>query len=191
MISAEKTIGEERIAVGTVAGKRVIVGQEVAEFAGRFVTAYRIAADGLGLGLQSPFSQLELTAKVTAGKLVATGTGTGGKPVSLSAPIPPGAFFAGPGIGGALALGEHLAGLAPGAKRQLLAIELTTFPSPAVAPLRYDVERKPDAGGHRIYAVTTTQGGVSISGDLVLDAAGFVVSQSLGPPVNVTFKRRP
>jgi len=190
LISAEKPIGEERVAITVVAGKRVIVGQEVAEFSGRFETSYRIAADGVALGQHSPFSQLDLTGKVTAGKLVATGTGPGGKPLSLSAPIPPGAFLSGPGIGGALVLAEHLAGLAPGAKRQLLAIELTTFPAPAVAPLRYDVERKPDAGGHRVYAVTATQGSLSVTGNLVLDAAGFVVSQTLDPPINLSFRRR-
>jgi amidohydrolase family protein len=190
LTSAEKPVGEERVAVGTVAGKRVIVGQEVAEFGGRFETSYRIAADGLALGQRSQFGQIEMTGKAAGGKLVATGTGPGGKPVSLSAPIPAGAFFTGPGIGGALVLAEHLGGLAPGAKRQLLAIELTTFPALAVAPLRYDVERKPDAGGHRVYAVTITQGRLSVTGDLVLDAAGFVVSHSLGAPVNLSFRRR-
>jgi hypothetical protein len=42
-----------------------------------------------------------------------------------------------------------------------------------------------------VFAVTTTQGGMSYSGELVVDAAGFVVSQRLGPPANVAFTRRP
>ena len=190
LISAEKTVGEERVAIGTVGGKRVIVGQEVADFGGRLEIHYRIAADGLSLTQRSPFGQLELTGKVTGRKLVATGTGTGGKPLSLSASIPPSAFLSATGIGGALALAEHLVGLAPGAKRHLLAIELTAFPAPAVAPLHYDVERKPDAGGHRVYAVTATEGGLSVTGELVLDTSGFVLSQTLGSPLNLTLRRR-
>ena len=41
-----------------------------------------------------------------------------------------------------------------------------------------------------MFAVTTTQGGTSFGGDLVVDAAGFVVSQRFGPPLNTTFTRR-
>jgi hypothetical protein len=64
------------------------------------------------------------------------------------------------------------------------------FPAAAIATIRYDVERKPDAGGQRVFAVTTIQGGTAIRGDIVLDTAGFVVSQQLGPPLNTTFTRR-
>lgn len=190
MLSAGKPIGEERLAVSLAGGKRVIVGQEVAEFAGRFETFYRIAPDGVTLGLSSPFLQLQLTGKVTGGKLVATGTGQGGKPLSLSEPLPAGAFLSGPGVGGSIALAEHLGGLATGRKATFVALNLTSFPSPAIAAITYDVERKPDASGHRVFAVTTTQGGTSFSGELVLDAAGFVISQRFGPPINLTFARR-
>jgi imidazolonepropionase-like amidohydrolase len=190
MQSADKPIGEERIAVSLAGGKRVIVGQEVAEFGGRFETTYRIAPDGVTLELRSPFSQLQLTGKVTGGKLIATGTGQAGKPLSLSEPIPAGAFLSGPGVGGSIALAEHLGRLAPGSKAKLLALNLTSFPAPSIAALHYDVERKPDAAGHRVFAVTTTQGGTSFSGELVLDAAGYIVSQQFGPPINLTFTRR-
>src|SRR4029078_10067037 len=101
-------IGEERIAVSLAGGKRVIVGQEVAEFGGRVETTYRIAPDGVTLEVRSPFSQLQLTGKVTGGKLVATGTGQAGKPLSLSEPVPAGAFLSGPGIGGTVALSADL-----------------------------------------------------------------------------------
>src|SRR5678815_5698066 len=84
MQSADKPIGEERIAVSLAGVKRVIVSQEVAEFGGRFETTYRIAPDGVTLELRLPFSQLQLTGKVTGGKLVATGIGQAGKPLSLS-----------------------------------------------------------------------------------------------------------
>jgi hypothetical protein len=191
MASAGTSIGEERIAVSLVGGKRVIVGQEVAEFAGRFETSYKIAPDAATLALTSPFANLQLDGKVTAGKLVATGTGPGGKPLSLSEPVPAGAFLSGPGIGGPIALAEKLTGMKPGDKRQFTALNLTSYPNPAIAALRYDVERKPDTGGNRVFAVTTSQGPISFSGDLVVDSAGFVVSQTIGPPLNVTYTRRP
>ena len=41
-----------------------------------------------------------------------------------------------------------------------------------------------------VFAITATQGGFAIHGDFVLDSAGFVVSQQLGPPLNTTFTRR-
>jgi hypothetical protein len=190
LASAGKPVGEERLAIGTVGGKRVIVGQEVAEFGGRFVTQYEIGPDSVALDLASPYTTLQLTGKITGGNLVATGTGQGGKPLSLSEPVPAGAFLSGPGIGGAIALAEHLAGMKPGQKRQLVALSLTSFPAAAIATIRYDVERKPDAAGHRVFAVATSQGGAAFSGDVVVDTDGFVVSQQLGPPINATFTRR-
>jgi hypothetical protein len=190
LVTADKPVGEERLAVGLVGGKRVIVGQEVAEFGGRFVTSYQIGPDTVALDLSSPYTTLQLTGKVTGGKLVATGTGDGGKPLALSEPVPAGAFLSGPGIGGTIALAEHLTGIKPGQKRQFAALNLTSFPAAAIAAIRYDVERKPDASGQRVFAVTTTQGGLAFSGDVVVDADGFVVSQQIGPPLNATFTRR-
>jgi hypothetical protein len=190
MMAGDKSIGEERIAVSLAGGKRIIVGQEVAEFAGRFETSYRIGPDGVTLALDSPFSKLQLTGKLAGGKLVATGTGQDGKPLSLSEPLPAGAFLSGPGVGGSVALAEHLGALGPGRKAEFVALNLTSFPSPAIAAIHYDVERKPDAAGHRVFAVTTTQGGTSFPGEIVLDSAGFLVSQHFGPPINLTFTRR-
>jgi len=191
LTSADKPIGEERLAVGVVGGKRVIVGQEVAEFAGRFEISYKIGPDSLALGLSSPFGSFQLAGVVTAGKLVATGTGIGGKPLSLSEPVPAGSFLSGPGLGGSIALAEKLTGMKPGTRRSFVALNLTSYPSAGIAALHYDVERKPDAGGHRVFAVTTSQGGTTVTGELVIDTAGFVVSQTLGPPINLTFTRRP
>jgi imidazolonepropionase-like amidohydrolase len=190
LATSGKPVGEERLAVGLVGGKRVIVGQEVADFAGRFVTSYEIGPDAVALDLASPYAELHLTGKITGGKLVATGTGTGGKPLSLSELVPAGAFLSGPALGGTVALAEHLSGIKPGERRQLSALVLSSYPVPGIATIRYDVERKPDAGGQRVFAVTATQGGFAIRGDLALDPAGFVVSQQLGPPLNTTFTRR-
>ncbi|HEX3759331.1 MAG TPA: hypothetical protein VHW23_11515 [Kofleriaceae bacterium] len=78
----------------------------------------------------------------------------------------------------------------PGQRRQLVALTVTSFPAAAIATVRYDVERKPDAAGQRAFTVTTTEGGATVTGDVVLDTAGFVVSQQFGPPLNTTFTRR-
>ena len=48
-----------------------------------------------------------------------------------------------------------------------------------------------DASGHRVFAVTTTIGTNVVPGELVVDADGFVVAQTIGPPLNLTFTRRP
>jgi imidazolonepropionase-like amidohydrolase len=188
--AADKPIGAARIAVSLVGGKRVIVGQEVADFGGRYVTSYKISPDAASFALASPFATVQLEGKVTGGKLVATGTGQGGKPLSLGEPVPAGGFLSGPDIGGSIAMAEKLVAMKPGDKRQLVALNLTSYPAPAIATIRYDVERKPDAAGNRVFAVTTTQGGIAFSGDLVLDRAGFVVSQTFGSPINLTFARR-
>jgi imidazolonepropionase-like amidohydrolase len=191
MTAAGKPIGEERLAVGVVGGKRVIVAQEVAEFAGRIVTSYKIGPDTTTLAMTSPFGSLQLAGQVTGGKLVATGTDRSGKPLSLSEPVPAGAFLSGAGIGSAIVLAEKLAGMKVGDKRQLASLELAYFPVASIAQVRYDVERKPDANGHRVFAIATTMGRNVASGELVVDDGGFVVSQTFGPPLNLTFTRRP
>lgn len=190
MAAAGKPVGEERLAIGVVGGKRVIVGHEVVDFAGRAVTSYEIGPDTVALDLAPPFPQLHLTGKITGGKLVATGTGEAGKPLSFSEPVPPGAFLSGSGLGDTFALAEHLAGIKPGERRQLVALSLASYPAPGIATIHYDVERKPDAADRRVFAVTITTGGFAIHSDVVLDTAGFVVSQQLGPPFNATFTRR-
>jgi hypothetical protein len=79
----------------------------------------------------------------------------------------------------------------PGTRRSFVALNLTSYPSAGIAALHYDVERKSDAGSHRVFAVTTSQTGTTFTGELVIDTAGFVVSQTFGPPINLTFTRRP
>jgi hypothetical protein len=190
LATAGKPVGEDRLAVGLVGGKRVIVGQEVTEFAGRFVTSYEIGPDSVAVDLASPYAQLHLTAKLTGGKLVATGIGQAGKPLSFSEPVPAGAFLTGPGIGDTFTLAERLSEIKPGERRQLVALSLTSYPTPGITAVHYNVERKPDAADQRVFAITITTGGFAVRSDVVLDRAGFVVSQQLGPPFNVTFTRR-
>jgi len=188
---AGKPVGEERLAVGIVGGKRVIVAQEVAELAGRIVMSYKIGPDTTTLAMTSPFGSLQLAGQVTGGKLVVTGTDRSGKLLSLSEPVPAGAFLSGPGIGGSIMLADKLAGMKVGDKRQLVSLELAYFPATAIASVSYDIERKPDANGHRVFAVTTTASKDVVSGELVVDDGGFVVAQTFGPPLNLVFTRRP
>jgi imidazolonepropionase-like amidohydrolase len=188
--AGDQSIGEDRVAIGMASGKRIIVGQEVAEFGGgKFVTSYRIAPGELSVGMVGPSQQVQLTGKVAGGKLVATGTGAGGKPLALSEPVPAGALLSGPGIGGLVALAAQLGPLAPGARRSFVALTFNVFPSAGIGTEHYDVERKPDAGGHRVYAITAATGGIKTSGDLEVDGDGMIVSQHLGPPLNVAFSR--
>jgi len=190
LISADKPIGEERVAVGQDGKRRVLTGQEVAEFSGRFVTTYQIGPDTVTLEVSSQYGELRLIGKVSGGKLAVTGTGAGGKPLAMTEPMPAGAFLTAPGVGGAIALADRLGGLKVGGKRQFTALGPTLFPTPGIGVTRYDVERKPDAGGQRVFGVSAVEGGTAYSADLVLDATGAVVSQRLGPPVGLAFIRR-
>jgi len=186
-----RPIGEERLAVGLTGGKRVIVAQVVAEFAGRIETTYKIGPDTATMAVKSPFGSIQLSGTVAGGNLVATGTDRTGKQLSLSEPMPAGGFLSGPGMGGSIMLAEKLAGMKVGDKRQLVSLELAYFPATTIAKVSYDVERKPDANGHRVFAVASKQGMGVVTGELVVDQAGFVVSQTLGPPLDLTFTRRP
>jgi hypothetical protein len=189
--AGDQTIGEERIAVGTTGKHHVIVAQEVVDSPGRMEIVYRLAHDATRMDVKTPFGSLSLDAKVDAGKLVATGTAVGGKPIALSEPLPKGAFLSAPGIGGSVELAGQLASLKVGARRTLHSLELGFFPQPKIEAAKYAVERKPDAGGHRIYAVTLEMGGQTIASELVVDAQGLPVSQTFGAPIDMKFVRRP
>jgi hypothetical protein len=191
MDMAGRSFGEERLAVALEGGKRVIAAQVVAEMPGRIETSYKIGADTTTLDVKSPFGTLALSGKVAAGKLVVTGTDGKGQPVSLAQRLPAGAFLSGPGIGGSIILAGKLTGMKVGGKRKLASLEISYFPATAIAMASYEVERKPDAGGHRVFAVTTRVGSDTATGDLVVDDQGFVVAQQLGPPMNLTVTRRP
>jgi imidazolonepropionase-like amidohydrolase len=191
MSIAGEEIGEERFAVGMVGKDRLIVGQQVAEFGGPVETSYRIGPDLVTLAVKSPFGALQVTGKVTAGTLVVTGTDRTGKPVSLHTTMPADAFLSGPGIGGTQVLAAKVAGMKVGDKRALRAVDLSYFPEIVINSASYDVERKPDANGHHVFAVATRLGGNAASGEMVLDDGGFVVGQTIGPPVNLKFERRP
>jgi hypothetical protein len=188
---AGRPLGEERLAVAVEGGKRVIAAQMVAEMPGRVEASYKIGPDTTTLDVKSSSGALALSGKLARGKLVVTGTDGKGQPVALTEQLPTGAFLSAPGIGGSIVLASKLTGMKVGARRKLASLEISFFPEPAIAAASYDVERKPDADGHRVFAVTTRMGKDTATGDLVVDDQGFVVAQQLGPPMNLTFTRRP
>ncbi len=187
---AGTTVGQERLVVGAAGGKRMIVGQ-IVDFSNLNETSYMIGTDTAAVAASHHTMKLELAGKIAAGALVVTGTDLGGKSVSLRAPVPAGAFLSGPGIGGSLRLVEQLAGMKRGSKRTLTSLELGYFPAVSILSTRYDVARKPDTGGRRVFAVTVTQSGASFTEELVVDNGGFVVAQTLGAPINTSVTRRP
>ena len=187
---AGKAIGEERHAVGQLApGKRAVVGQSVANYGVRVETHYSILPDAATVTAKSAFGEFTLSGKLTAGKLVVTGTDGTGQPVSLSAPFPSGALLSGPGLGGTVLLGDKLAGLPVGGKRTVVSLEISYYPKVEILQASSAVERKPDRNGHRVFAVATTAGKETSSDEFELDDAGLVIAQQVGPPANLSFER--
>jgi hypothetical protein len=78
-----------------------------------------------------------------------------------------------------------------GDKRALVSLELTYFPAIAIATSTLDIERKTDAGGQRVFAVTAKVNNNPETAEIVVDRDGFVVKHAIGPPMNLTFSRRP
>jgi hypothetical protein len=168
----------------------MIAGQ-IADLSEQVETSYQLGADTVTISAGYHAQTLALAGKVTAGTLVVTGHDLTGRPVSLTAPVPAGAILSIPGIVGSIALVERLAGMKLGATRTLTSLELGYFPAIAITAGRTRVERKPDRGGRRVFAIAATQGEATVPGELVVDADGSVVAQTLGAPVNTSFTRRP
>ena len=183
---------KERAAIGVIApGKRAIVGQMIANYGVQIATSYTLLPDATTLGVTSPRGTFELAGRRAAGKLVVTGNDVmTGKPVSLSAAFPAGAFLSGPGVGSALALADQLTGMKVGELRTRTSLAIAYYPEAAIASTDYRIERKPDAGDHRVFAVTSTTGALVSSSTLELDRDG-VVAWTIGAPLNTTFSRVP
>ncbi|HSS02264.1 MAG TPA: amidohydrolase family protein [Kofleriaceae bacterium] len=182
-------VAAERLAIVGAGTRRAIVG-EMIDPGSDLETTYRLAADRATIRGVYHTMTVELAASLTAGALVVTGADLAGVPVSLRAPLPAGVFLAGPGIGGTLALVERLAGMKPGARRTLASLELVHFPAVAITPVRYQVERKPDVDGHRVFRVATTRAEATVASELTVDRDGLLVGQSDGPPADTITTRR-
>ena len=183
-------VGQERLAIGGSGGKRMIAGQ-LADFTTGLDTSYQVAPATAAVAATYRTWPLAITGTLTAGALVVTGTDLRGRPVSLREPVPAGAFLSAPGIGGAFQLAAQLTGMKPGGQRTLASVELGYFPRIAIVATRYAVARRPDRDGHRVFAVAATARGATLTEELVVDAAGDVVAQTLGPPLATTITRRP
>jgi len=184
------TVGQERLAVGLDAGVRTIVGQ-IADLGGRTDTSYELGPDAVTVASTFHTMTVELRGKIAAGRLVVTGTDLTGKAVSRSEAVPAGAFLSGPGIGGASQLVAKLAGMKRGTRRTLTSIEVGSFPEIGIVTARHRIERKPDRGGHRVFAVATARDGGTVTGELVVDDGGSIIAQTFAPPVATTITRRP
>ena len=183
-------VGAEQLVVGTAGGKRTIAGRIFDPGTG-IETTYRLGQDRATVTAVYHTMTLDIAGTLSAGGLVVTGTDLTGEPVSLHAPAPAGAFLSGPGIGGALPLVDRLAGMTPGTRRTLSSLELGYFPPIAIIPARHEIERRPDAGGHRVFGVTTTRGGATVTSELVVDRDGFIVARTDDAPLDTTSTRRP
>lgn len=182
-------VGAERLVVGKAGGKRTIAGQ-IFDPGTWIETTYRLGQDRVTVtGLYHTMT-VDLTGTLTAGALVVTGTDLAGEPVSLRAPAPAGTFLSGPGIGGALSLVDRFAGMKPGTRRMLTSLELGYYPTISIISARHEIERRPDAGGYRVFGVTTTRDGATVTSELVVDRDGFIVARTDGAPVDTTVTRR-
>jgi imidazolonepropionase-like amidohydrolase len=192
LVQNGKTIAEERLATGTIPGGRAIVAQLAGDFGGgRVELQYRIAPAAASVSQKTVTGSLSLDARLDRGALVATGTDPRGAPLSLSEPVPAGTFLAGPGIGGSFPLAALVAPMKIGERRTFSSAELATFPRPSIQRMTHDVERKPDAAGLRVFAITSRPpSGFGFDSELVLDPAGGVVRHTFGPPLDFAYQRR-
>ncbi|HEY0987025.1 MAG TPA: amidohydrolase family protein [Kofleriaceae bacterium] len=165
---AGTSVAQERLVVSVVRGQRTVTGQ-LADLDSGDRTSYRFGPDAADISSTHHTIPLALAARRTAGKLVVTGTDLSGRPVSLSAPMPAGASLWAPAMGGALQLADRLADLKPGETRDVAALEIDYASSISIVPTRYHVERRPDAGGQRVFAVTATRRNARVTSELAVD----------------------
>ena len=183
-------VGAERVAVGAGA-TRTISGEIFDPGSSVETTTYRIGGDRAAVTGVYHTMKVDLAGVLSGGQLVVTGTDLTGKPVSLRAPAPAGAFLSGPGIGGTVALVDRLTGMRPRSRRRLTSLELGYFPAIEVVTARHRVERRPDRDGHRVFDVTTTRGADKLRSQIEVDAGGMVVTRTDSAPVDTVITRRP
>jgi imidazolonepropionase-like amidohydrolase len=185
----DKTVGEERLAVGRAGKQRVIVAQVVSDVPGRMEIAYRIAGQETSMSVKSSLGTIALAAKPEGGKLAATGTDVQGKPITTSEPITKDTFLAGPGIGGTIEMADKMSGMKVGEKRKAASLELAFFPNPHIEKGTYEIERKPDIDGKRAFTITYGFGSMTVASTLTLDDKGLPLRQVFGSPLDQTFVR--
>lgn len=182
-------VAAERLAVGRAAGHRTIAGQMFDPEAD-VETTYRLGPDRATVTAVYHMMKLDIAAARARGAVVVTGTDLAGAPVSLRASAPAGAVLSIPGIGGTVAIVDRLAGLTPGTRRTVMALELDYFPRVAIVAVRRDIERKPDVGGNRVFRIATRRAESTVTSEVVADRDGLLVTQTDGPPVDTIATRR-
>ena len=184
-------IGEERIAIGVVDGRRVVVAQWFSEFGGHFETAYTVAPSSMTISSKGPSGTAQLAGDVVDGKLMVTGTGVDGKPVTASARLPENGFLFNGAVGGFCVLIDKLRDMEVGQKRELESLQILVEHAPPIGSARHQVKRQPDAGDNRVFTVATEAGRFRQTAELLVDPEGFIITQSVRGPVNLTYTRRP
>jgi imidazolonepropionase-like amidohydrolase len=185
--TADGVAGEERVAVGVVDGKRVIVSQMVNDMPGHIETTYRIAGLTTKVEQKTAFGSTAIEAKANGKKLVGTGTASGQK-VDLSADIPTGAFISGPGIGAVIELLATIT-LKPKEKGKAFSLVISTFPRATLEKADYEIERADDVDGKQKYVVMVTFGNMHISLDLLVDN-GIPIEATFGQPLGFKYVRK-
>jgi hypothetical protein len=185
----DKTVGEERLAIGQLNKRRVIVSQVVTDVPGHMEISYRIAGQETSMLVKSSFGEIALDAKPMNGQLTANGKDVQGKPINVAEPITKDMFLAGPGIGGSIEMADKMVGMKVGDKRKATSLELSFFPSPHIEKGEYEIERKPDIDGKRAFTVTYGFGTMHVATTLTLDDKGLPIRQVFGSPIDQTFVR--
>lgn len=182
--------GEERIVAGRVGGQLVIAANQYLDEPVATRHSYRIDATSSTMNVERSYGKLQVVLRVDGERLIGSGSSFRGKPIAFSKPFPKGAFLSADGVGGLIALTEQIKTLPVGGKTTLIAFEPSHALTPNVLEATVSIERKPDSGGKRTYAISKRFGRLEASGELVLDADGWPLLLSLGPPIDTVIRRK-
>jgi len=181
--------GEERLVAGRVGGQRVIAANQHFDDPVATRHSYRLDAASSTMVIERSYGKLEVALRVDGERLIGSGSSFRGKPIAFSMPFPKGAFLTADGVGGLIALTEQIKALPVGGRTTVVGFEPSYSRTPNVLEATFAIERKPDAGGKRTYAISKRVGSRESSGELVLDADGWPLLQSFGPPIDTVIRR--
>jgi len=182
--------GEERLVAGRAGGQRVIVANQQLDDPVVTRHSYRLDAMSSAMVVERSYGKLQMALRVDGERLIGSGSSFRGKPIAFSVAFPKGAFLSANGTGGLIALAEQVKALPVGGKATIVGFEPSYSRNPNFRQMTFAVERKPDAGSNRTYAITKRFGNVEASGELVLDADDWPLLQSYGPPIDTVIRRK-
>jgi imidazolonepropionase-like amidohydrolase len=181
--------GEERLVAGPVGGQRVIVANQYLDEPVATRHSYRIDATSSTMVVERSYGKLEVVLHVDGERLVGSGSSFRGRPIAFSMAFPKGAFLSADGVGALMALAEQIKPLPVGGTTTLIEFEPSYTLTPNVLQATLTIERKPDAGRNRAYAISKRFGHFEASGEFVLDPDGWPLLLSLGPPFDIVIRR--